>query len=245
MLKLESVNRHEFFQTSLISSLMDGVYEDEMSIAELLSHGSFGLGTFNGLDGEMVILDGRCFQLRGDGTTRPALMSQHTPYATVTNFVPSHRLEINQTLHRSDLSRLIDGLLPSANYMYALRISGHVGWVTTRTVVQQAKPYRPMVEATDGEEVVRAEDLDGVFVGFRTPVYQGGISVPGCHVHFIDDTRTLGGHVVDFEISNGSVEVCVGTDLRLRLPVTTEFEHADLAPADLAAQMAKTEHSTI
>lgn len=237
------MNRHEFFQTSLISSLMDGVYEDEMSIGELLSHGSFGIGTFNALDGEMIILDGQCFQLKGDGTTRPASMSQHTPYATVTNFVPSHRLEIARPLHRPDLSKLIDNLLPSANYMYALRISGHVDWVTTRTVVQQDKPYRPMVQATDGEQVVRAEEIDGVFVGFRTPVYQQGISVPGCHVHFIDDTRTHGGHVVDFQIVTGVVEVCVGTDLRLRLPLTTEFERADLAPEDLAEQVARTEHA--
>lgn len=237
------MNRHEFFQTSLISSLMDGVYEDEMSIGELLSHGSFGIGTFNALDGEMIILDGQCFQLKGDGTTRPASMSQHTPYATVTNFVPSHRLEIARPLHRPDLSKLIDNLLPSANYMYALWISGHVDWVTTRTVVQQDKPYRPMVQATDGEQVVRAEEIDGVFVGFRTPVYQQGISVPGCHVHFIDDTRTRGGHVVDFQISTGAVEVCVGTDLQLRLPLTTEFERADLAPEDLAEQVARTEHA--
>ncbi|AMS06285.1 acetolactate decarboxylase [Acidipropionibacterium acidipropionici] len=237
------MNRHEFFQTSLISSLMDGVYEDEMSIGELLSHGSFGIGTFNALDGEMVILDGQCFQLRGDGTTTPASMSQFTPYATVTNFVPSHRLEITGPLHRADLSHLIDDLLPSANYMYALRIRGHVEWVTTRTVVQQSKPFRPMVQATDGEEVVRLEDVDGTFVGFRTPVYQQGISVPGCHVHFIDDSRTHGGHVVDFGIRSGSVEVCVGTDLRLRLPLTTEFERADLAPEDLAEQVARTEHA--
>ncbi|AXE39737.1 acetolactate decarboxylase [Acidipropionibacterium virtanenii] len=237
------MNRHEFFQTSLISSLMDGVYEDEMSIGELLSHGSFGIGTFNALDGEMIILDGRCFQLRSDGTTRPAAMSQFTPYATVTNFVPSHRLEITRPLHRPDLSKLIDGLLPSANYMYALRIRGHVEWVTTRTVVEQAKPFRPMVQATDGEEVVRLEEVDGTFVGFRTPVYQQGISVPGCHVHFIDEGRTHGGHVVDFEISSGSVEVCVGTDLQLRLPLTTEFERADLAPEDLADQVARTEHA--
>ena len=237
------MNGHEFFQTSLISSLMDGVYEDEMSIGELLSHGSFGIGTFNALDGEMIILDGQCFQLKGDGTTRPASMSQHTPYATVTNFVPSHRLEIARPLHRPDLSKLIDNLLPSANYMYALRISGQVDWVTTRTVVQQDKPYRPMVQATDGEQVVRAEEIDGVFVGFRTPVYQQGISVPGCHVHFIDDTRTRGGHVVDFQIGTGAVEVCVGTDLQLRLPLTTEFERADLAPEDLAEQVARTEHA--
>lgn len=237
------MNRHEFFQTSLISSLMDGVYEDELTVGELLSHGSFGLGTFNSLDGEMVILDGRCYQLRGDGTSRPAPLGARTPYATVTNFVPSHRLEIDEPVTRSVISSLVDELLPSANYMYALRITGHVDWVTTRTVVAQSKPYRPMAETTDGEEVVRREDVDGVFAGFRTPVYQQGISVPGCHVHFISDSREEGGHVIDFQLGQGLVEVCVGTDLRLRLPMTTEFEHAELAPEDLAERIARTEHS--
>ena len=236
------MNRHEFFQTSLISSLMDGVYEDEMTIGELLSHGSFGLGTFNALDGEMVILDGHCYQLRGDGMSRPAPFGARTPYAMVTNFVPSHRLEVHSPMMRAEISKLIDEELPSANYMYALRITGFVNWVMTRTVVQQSKPYRPMVEATNGEEIVRSEDVNGVFVGFRTPVYQQGISVPGCHVHFVTDSRDHGGHVVDFQLGHGLVEVCVGTDLRLRLPISTEFEHAELAPENLAAQVAKTEH---
>ncbi|MDO4412272.1 acetolactate decarboxylase [Cutibacterium sp.] len=237
------MNRHEFFQTSLISSLMDGVYEDELTIGELLSHGSFGLGTFNALDGEMVILDGHCYQLRGDGTSRPAPLGAKTPYATVTDFVPSHRLEVRSPVTRAEISKLIDKVLPSANYMYALRITGHVDWVTTRTVVQQSKPYRPMVEATDGEEIVRTEDVSGSFAGFRTPVYQQGISVPGCHVHFITEARDHGGHVVDFQLGSGLVEVCVGTDLRLRLPISTEFAHAELAPEDLAIQVAKTEHT--
>ena len=60
-----AVTRHEIFQTSLISALVQGVYEDEMTLAELLGHGSFGIGTFNGLDGEMIILGGVCYRLRG------------------------------------------------------------------------------------------------------------------------------------------------------------------------------------
>jgi Alpha-acetolactate decarboxylase len=34
----------------------------------LREHGDHGLGTFEQLDGEMVVLDGRCFQVRSDGS---------------------------------------------------------------------------------------------------------------------------------------------------------------------------------
>ena len=59
----ETVFRNEVFQTGLMSQLLDGVYDGEMTIGELLSHGNFGVGTFNGLDGEMVVLDGACYQV--------------------------------------------------------------------------------------------------------------------------------------------------------------------------------------
>ena len=64
----ETVFRNEVFQTGLMSQLLDGIYDGEMTIGELLSHGNFGVGTFNGLDGEMVVLDGVCYQVRHDGS---------------------------------------------------------------------------------------------------------------------------------------------------------------------------------
>ncbi len=47
----------EIYQISLMSALIDGVYEGETTIAELLKHGDFGLGTFNHLDGELIAFD--------------------------------------------------------------------------------------------------------------------------------------------------------------------------------------------
>ena len=55
------------FQTSTMGALPDGVYKGNVSIRELRRHGDFGLGTFNSLNGEMLVLDGVCYQLRGDG----------------------------------------------------------------------------------------------------------------------------------------------------------------------------------
>jgi len=48
----------EVYQISTISSLLAGAYDGDTTVAELLRHGGFGLGTFNGVDGEMMVLDG-------------------------------------------------------------------------------------------------------------------------------------------------------------------------------------------
>ena len=52
--------RQTVFQCSLMSALLAGVYDGELTVRELLQHGDFGLGTFNSLDGEMIIVDGVC-----------------------------------------------------------------------------------------------------------------------------------------------------------------------------------------
>lgn len=235
------VVRHEVFQTSLMSALLDGIYDGEMTIGELLGHGNFGLGTFDGLDGEMVILDSVCYQLRGDGGASLARQDQRTPFAVVTNFVPNIRQELPENLARKQVSAIVDHLTMSPNYLYALRIVGDFEWVRTRTVVLQQKPYPPMTKATEGEPVIEHRDVRGIVAGFRTPIYEQGISVPGCHAHFIDDARTRGGHVMDFQLRSGYVELCLGTDLRMSLPLTEAFRSANLSPEDLADQISKTE----
>ena len=219
------VTRHEIFQTSLITALAQGVYEDEMTLAELLGHGSFGIGTFNELDGEMVVLGGTCYRLRSDGSVSVPDLSERTPYAVVTNFVPTIRRTITGPLSRQEFSQVVDGLVPSSNYMYALQVTGRFEWASARTVERQERPYRPMV----------------TIAGFRTPLYESGISVAGCHAHVINDERSWGGHLVDFVLAEGRVELCLGTDFRLRLPLTEEFGAADLSE-DMSEEIKQVEH---
>ncbi|MBK4140414.1 acetolactate decarboxylase [Corynebacterium macginleyi] len=236
--------RHSIFQNSLMSALLDGIYDGEMTISELLAKGNFGIGTFNGLDGEMIILDGTCYQLRGDGSARVADLDQQTPYAVATNFVPRILVDAPRGLGRDELSAFIDEVEPSANYMYAVRITGRFSEVTTRTVVKQTKPYPPMTEAVGSDKELHFSNVEGVIGGFRTPVYERGISVPGCHVHFIDAARESGGHVLDYTVDEAKIELCPSSDLELRLPLTQEFGRANLAPEDLDKQLHTTEVKT-
>lgn len=236
------VHRHTVFQSSLIAALVDGVYAGDMTVAELLEHGDLGLGTFDSLDGEMIVVDSICYRLGEGGEVTRASGDELVPFAVVTEFDPDISFESNNRTGRSDLVASLAAELPSSNYLYAARISGEFEYVTMRNVTRQDRPYRPLAEVTDGEPVHQVRDVAGVMVGFQTPAYERGIGVPGGHLHFVDDARTVGGHVLDFAATRVRVEVCVGTDLVIRLPTTTDFERADLDPADLDAQVASSEN---
>lgn len=235
------LERHQIFQTSVMSALLDGVYDGDLTIGELLTHGDFGLGTFNALDGELLVLDGVAHQLTADGGARQATADQQTPFAVVTHFVPHLTLQPPPGATRAEVAALTVAALPSHNLLYGVRMTGHFARVSTRTVVRQTPPYRPLVDVTRGEPVLEHLDVDGVVAGFRTPAYEGGIGVPGGHVHFIDAAQHRGGHVLDFMADRITVEVCIGTDLHLSLPMTDAFAHADLDPDDVDAQIEATE----
>ena len=237
----DTIARHTIFQNSLMTALLDGIYDGELTIGDILSKGNFGLGTFDALDGEMLILDGVCHQLTSDGKARVADLDQRTPFTVVTNFVPRLCLDAPKAMVRSELSSFIDAAEPSHNFFTAVKITGRFKEVRVRTVTKQEKPYPPMSEAVSADAEHTFSDVSGVIGGFRTPAYAKGIGVPGCHVHFINDEHTRGGHVLDYTVDEAVIELCPGTDMELHLPVTAEFLGGHLSPENLDEQLHTTE----
>ncbi|MEV5361106.1 acetolactate decarboxylase, partial [Micrococcus luteus] len=223
----------EVFQTSTIGALLAGVYDGDLTVGELLRHGDFGLGTFNRLDGEMVIVDGRCYHLRADGTAHRAESGELTPFAAVTRFHAVDTVGIPTDTSRDDVVRRVDDVIDSPNLMHAVRITGTFAAVRTRTVRAQTPPYPPLTEASDEQAEQVFDDVDGDIVGFRTPDFEQGISVAGYHLHFLDRARAHGGHVLDFTLRSGRVALSTAAELHLRLPTTAAFLNADLAGADV------------
>jgi acetolactate decarboxylase len=231
----------ELYQSSTMGALLDGVYDGDVTIAEILRHGDFGLGTFNHLDGEMVILDGICYHLRADGTATVAENTELTPFAAVTRFRTDHILTFTKPTNRADATAQIDSLIGSQNLMYAIRISGRFSEMITRTVMAQTPPYPPLIEATKGQAETRFTDAVGTLAGFRLPHYDQGISVAGYHLHFLDEDRSQGGHALDFQMSRGEARICTLSELHLSLPRTADFLAANLVSADAAEQIRQTE----
>lgn len=229
------------YQTSTMGALLDGVYDGEVTVAKLLSHGDFGLGTFNGLDGEMLVLDGVCYQLRADGSATVAEQTQRTPFATVTWFNTDHAFEVRSPTARTALLTEIDAALDSANLIYAIRITGRFETVRTRTVSAQHHPYPPLAQATDGQQESEFTDVAGSLAGFRMPDYEQGVAVAGYHLHYLDAGHHSGGHALDYVLADGRVEISVRSELHLALPTNAAFLHADLNHGDAGAEIRHSE----
>jgi acetolactate decarboxylase len=234
---------HEIYQVSTVNALLDGVYDGDVTYGELARHGDFGLGTFNHLDGEMVAVDGCFFHLRSDGSAAPVDPAERTPFAAVTFFAADHVLRLERPSPRAEVEAVVDRLAPSGNLFYALRVDGRFDRVVTRTVPLQRPPYRPLTEVTADQPITEFADVEGTLVGFRTPDYAQGIGIAGYHLHFVTAARDAGGHVLDFALARGTLQIGTEADLHLCLPRTGAFLDADLARHDLDEEIARAENA--
>ncbi len=216
------------FQTSTIQALMNGVYDGDFSFEELSKHGDLGLGTFQALEGEMVAVDGKFYQVKADGKVYPVIPTQKTPFAEVTSFNADKTLDIGEIPNLKQLEDYLSKQLSSLNFPYAFKITGKFSYIKTRSVPRQAKPYPPLLEVAKHQAVFEFKDVDGVIVGFYHPKYLEEINVAGYHVHFLTANRQAGGHLLDCKIRQARVELERLDAVQLRLPDTAEFSSTDL-----------------
>ncbi len=218
------------FQTSTIDALLASVYDGELSCRELLEHGNFGIGTFDALDGEMVLLDSKIYQIKADGHVYTPKLSTMTPFATVCEFSGEDPFQLGVATDYDELKRLLDKRIPNQNLFYAIKISGKFRQIKTRSVPRQKKPYPPLKEITKNQPEFEMKNVSGNIVGFRCPPYVTGINVPGYHLHFISSDKSSGGHILSFELLEGICEVDTLNRYFLTLPIATkEFSTTDLS----------------
>ena len=164
-----------------------------------------------------------------------------TPFAAVTWFTPDVTIDVHTATSRSDLLAEIDQHLSSENLFHAVRVNGSFSTVSTRTAARQEAPYPPLTEATESETQQSFTAVGGVVVGFRTPDYEQGISVAGYHLHFLNEDRTAGGHILEFVLEEGVVEISTLSEIHLSLPTSGPFLGADLHVKDVDAAIRKSE----
>ena len=210
------------YTSSPINALLEGFYRDDVTIATLREKGDFGIGTFNNLDGELIALDGRYFQLDLDGNARAVGDDLKTPFSTVCRFQPTLAEEIAGPLSWESFSAQLKTILPSDNMFTALHMRGRFRTVLTRSV-PRTENYRPLSEATDHQKLRRFENVDGHLVGFYTPGFVPSVNVPGFHFHFIDRDFTAGGHLLNCEPEHLDVRLQLFFSMELTLPKTLDY----------------------
>jgi acetolactate decarboxylase len=232
---------HTLFQVSTSAALVEGIYQGAVRVSRLLQHGDFGLGTFIDLDGEMVVLDGVCYQISPTGAITSVEADRLIPYAVVTKFSSNVRKNGQKIRNFDELAQICDQLRDSDNVFYAFRVNGYFDAVKAR-VMKPVPKGTGLKKAASGQQDFRLRELRGTLVGIWSPAFAASFSVPGHHFHFLSEDRQSGGHVLDCRASDVEIEACPMNEMHVSLPETEDFLKADLT-RDPQADLMKAERS--
>jgi acetolactate decarboxylase len=206
-----------------VNALVEGIYEQNIPFHEIKKHGDFGLGTFNELDGEMMMFDGLIYRVGADGRANQVTDEDAcTPFSCVTFFQPSSEEFLDRELSHDEFLNWLKELMPSPNLFYAFRIEGVFSYVKTRSVPRQEN-YRPLVEVAKDQPTFEFKDVRGTMVGFYTPSFVPSVNVPGVHLHFIDKDRTCGGHLLECHPRSIRLEMEYLYTVELSLPSNLDY----------------------
>ena len=186
---------HTVTQVSILNALLARRFDGLVPCGDLLRHGDFGIGTYDRMDGEMILVDGTFYQGRAGGEIHTPDPATLTPFATVCRFVADQSWDLTGPLDYAGLDASIDAHATNHNAYLAIRVEGTFPLMRIHALVEQHEPYPPTAEVVKGCVRTELTDVRGTIVGFRGVPWVRGINDTSYHRHFITEDRTRGGRV--------------------------------------------------
>ncbi|MBS9337286.1 acetolactate decarboxylase [Fructobacillus parabroussonetiae] len=217
----------------LVESLLDGF----VTAKDMLKAGNTGIGTGAGVDGELILLDGKAYQVNGKGQVQEVA----DDFPVVFGDVHQAAYQVlgqyeNQSFE--DLSSDILQAVGSQNLFLSVKITGDFQHVQTRSAQKSEKPYPGLGEIAKKQMIFNQDNVSGTMVGYYTPSLYEGVGVPGFHMHFLSDQKDFGGHVLDSQLKNVEVSIQILDALNVKLPVNNrDYKKADLSHLDHLSQV--------
>ncbi len=216
------------YQVSTLQALAMGYTKDVITVGELLKHGDIGLGTFEHVDGEMIVLGGRCYRALEDGRVVEADAGLGVPFSSVTKFQGQREFEISSIKSIADLKNLLNNKIEEGfglNSMHVVRIDGHFIKLFARSEAGYESRFVSLKDIlAENQKEFHFEDIDGTLVCIYYPDFMDGINAVGWHLHFISKDRKLGGHVFEIELSTADVKLDKISRIEIQLPTDIEFD---------------------
>jgi acetolactate decarboxylase len=223
-----SAKSDEVFVVSTVGALMEGVYGGVISCGELRKHGNFGLGSFEGLDGELIVLDGKVYKATADEKVATVDDAAQVTYAVNKHFKVDQVFNASKVKALGDLGTTIAENAKHRNALLAVKVTGKFQSIKLRAVPRQNEPFPRLSEVAKQQREWELHDVEGTLIGFRFSKYTGELSVPGFHFHFLSNDRTQGGHVLDVQFLHALIECDLSRRLDVVLPNSHAFDDADL-----------------
>jgi len=223
------------FQVSTLQALMLGYSRKVITVAELLKHGNTGLGTFTGVDGEMIVLDGTCYRAKEKGDVVLAEPERGVPFATVCSMQDCDTIDFASMSSvdelKSELNNIIDYQF-GLNSMHMARIDGEFEVVDARSESGYESVHvdlKTILGKT--QRAFKFENVKGTLVCVYYPDYMDGINAAGWHIHFISDDKKHGGHVFDIIMKSGKGVISKINSIEIKLPDEPNFDTYTLKQA--------------
>ena len=228
---VETADRETIFQVSLLQGLTLGDYYGSVTVKELKEKGDIGIGTFEGVNGELVMVDGVVYRAKSDGSVEIAPDDETIPFSNVTFFDADETEEISGISNIDDLKSYLNAKVDKLgkNNFYMIRIDGAFKNVFARSELKQEEPYKTLADAlsTDQREFDFTE-TKGTVVGLYCPEYMRELNAAGWHFHFVSENRQKGGHVLGLDIDNAELKWDNTKGFNMLLPDTQMFPSLDL-----------------
>ena len=223
------------YQVSTLQALALGYTRSVVRTDELLSHGNTGLGTFEDVNGEMIVIDRHCYQAAEKGSVTEMPPDTGVPFASVANLQGDRVFTLSEIPDIEHLKMELNLKIEEdfgLNSMHIAKIEGDFERVDARL----ESAYRSHhVELKDilgkTQKSFCFEQIRGTMVCIYYPDYMDGINAPGWHLHFISEDRKWGGHVFDLQMRRGEVFLDKISRIEIQLPSEPAFDTYSLKEA--------------
>ncbi len=242
----EEADRESIAQVALLQSLAQGYFGGTVTAKELISRGDTGIGTFEGLNGELIALDGVVYQALGDGNVIVAPDSTIIPYATVTFFDNDFSVKLKDIRNKADFEKVMNEAVKEhgVNSFYMVKLHAEFDSVLFRSEYGSEEPYPTLVEALKGKQTEFTEkNIKGTLVGLFCPNYMGELNTPGWHFHFISDDKKKGGHILELALKEATAYLDKTDKFTMILHDEPNFHKINLKK-DMSEDIRKAEHDT-
>lgn len=243
----EPVEKETNNQVALLQSLTLGHFDGSITAAELKTLGDIGIGTFDGLNGELIMLDGVIYRANQDLEVNVVDDKITIPFSNVTFFNKDFAVKLKDISDKNALETLLNKFVQKhgSNAFYFVKIPATFNSILVRSEAGQKKPYPTLVQALQATQQEKTfEGIKGTVVGLYCPAYMGGLNSTGWHFHFVSEDKKSGGHVLDMNIKSGVVEFDKTDNFNMKLPQKGNFQKLDLAQ-DLSKDIKKAEQDSV
>ena len=225
----------KIYQISTLQALALGYTRPVVTVKELLEHGDIGLGTFEDVNGEMIVVDGQCFRATEDGTVWEAEPDMGVPFASVAKADFSPGFEARDIPDIEKMKELLTLKIEEdfgLNSMHIVRIDGAFNRVCARSESAYRSQHVDLKDIlSQTQRDFMFEDISGTMVCIYYPDYMDGINAPGWHLHFLSEDRLKGGHVFDLEMESGTIYLAKINNIEIQLPSEPAFDTYSLKEA--------------